>query len=558
MATRIELAELLPRYAFLEAMIRGARVLEIGALESTRGVSAVLLHDRGAASVVSLGNEAAVESARRAHGGPGLFFRADPLPALTPASIDLALVHDAAALLAPGAAQAITRVLAPAGHLLVAVRATGPSLGLAARKGAGPSRYAEALAALKPAFPSIEVATQQALVGWVVAPAGVEEPALAVDPGFAGPEAPAFHLFVCGARAMGLRDQTLVPLQASTFLVGRQDAEAKERIEELVTELRHARELVAERESWIEGLRHEVEELHRNGEESTAELQVARVRLVKLEREHEEASDALRRVREQLVSRSRELDGARRAIDSRTEDLRLAEEETESVRRVVQSLGREKTALEERTAELQRRADGLEARATRAESALVELQQAGSAGAAMLAREQARVEAELKALLASTPGEASPFDRTEREELQRRVRDLEDRLEAALSRSAEAEERMRAAERRAEEAESARAESVATARRWQIEAENARRDAAGVAAGVADRDALKGELDAAMARVAEEAGRRAALRAQLAAETERAANAEAGLMQLRQELDQLRRDRDPQEGPGGMARGGPA
>lgn len=658
MAPHTELVELLPRYAFLQAMIRGARVLEVGALEGTGGKSAVILHDRGAASVVSLGEGAAKAQGR--HGGPGLTFRAGGLEALPPSSIDLALIHDAGMLLADGALEALQRVLGPGGQLVAALRAGGPSLSRNDTSGVpGAEAYGAILSRLLPFFPSIEVASQQALVGWVVAPAGVGDPALVVDDGFASAETPAFYLFLCGASSTGLRDQALVPLEVARNLgekaPGGELVEQRTRAARLVEELRHTRELVSERQSWIEGLRHEIEELHRAAEEREAALKVANTRLVRLEREYDEASSSLARVREQLVGRARELEGARRALDSRTRDLRLAEEGQEALRKTIQNLGTGKLEAEEKarlakaeleaasghratedeleslrlqlaealvanqllslqkeekvSAEeleaatrqlsetraaldalrleretilekqnrrfeslevelaeakafnevmglersrwlddrkgLEQRNEGLEARVSELEGLLTSVEEAGGAVSVVaVQKEKERVEAELKALLTQGPGAVVPTF----EEDARRIRDLEDRLDAASSRTRELEERMAAAERRSEMAESARAEAVAAARRWQLEAETARRDAAGVAAGMADRESLKSERDEALARAAEEAGRRAAIKNQLQATVERAAAAEHRIQALSREIEELRGGGKPLQG----------
>ncbi len=615
---RTEMIELLPRYSFLTPLVRGARVLELGAVDRTFGETSVLLHDRGAASVVALGSSAAVERAKREHGGPGLVFRNATLAQLQPASFDLAFVHDASAVLGEGAVRAIARLLVPGGNLVVAVPAGGTSL----LPHSGASRYAEVLAALRPIFPSIEVATQQALVGWVVTPSAAERPALVVDDSFGGAETPAFHLFVCGTTATTLRDQTLVQLEALPVLgtwgergAGEVLHRERARSEELVRELRHARERIAERESWIEGLRHEIETRHATSEEQAAELHVARTKLVRLEREHGETTEALRRVREQLVVRARELDGARQAIDVRTQDLRIAEEELENVRGAAQAIGRERAALEERCAALQAELDALraepapegagagdlaraldearaelglrteacaqlqaEADAARARIGEVEeelraaarsladaeeacerrvaeataalqaqvtslqaaLADAPISGLEAMQRERAQAVAELEELrragVAGLQRDASPAD-----DVSRRLRELEEAADSAQRRAREAEERMRAAEKRADAADSARAESVATARRWQLEAETARREAAGVAAGMADRESLRTERDEALARAAEEAGRRAAARNQLQREVERAQAAEQALAILREELETLRK-----------------
>lgn len=100
-------------------------------------------------------------------------------------------------------------------------------------------------------------------------------------------------------------------------------------------------------------------------------------------------------------------------------------------------------------------------------------------------------------------------------------------------------------ERRLDEAEAARAESVAAARRWQLEAETARREAAGVAAGMADWEELRRQRDEALARAAEEAGRLQGARSQLQAALDRALAAERQVELLRAELALLRGAADP-------------
>ncbi len=535
---RTESTELLPRYSFLAPLIRGARILELGALERTFGASSVLLHDRGAASVVAFGNAGAVERARKEHEGPGLSFRTGSVAQQPGSSFDLVLVHDEKFLGAEGGVVALSRLLVPGGHLVVAVRAQGPSL-LAS---AGANRYAQTVAALRPWFRSIEVATQQALLGWVMTPAAGAAARLAIDGAFGGGEQPAFHLFLCGAAATGLAAQILVPVPAEPVLaqwgergVGVVLQRERSRIEELVAELRHARARIAERESWIEGLRHEVETLHATVGDLEAERKATGVKQVKLEREAAENGEALRRVREQLVARARELDGARRAVDSRTEDLRLVEEELEQVREAAAAIQRERAALEAAAG-----AREVELAAARERIAALEAELAALQTHPLVAveQEQALLAAEIAALRGAPPSLDRPAPQAAAgDEIGRRLRSLEEAAEAAERRAREAEERMRAAERRAEQADAARTESVATARRWQLEAENARREAAGVAAGMADRESLRAERDEAVARAAEEAGRRAAARAQLQREVERAEAAERSVAQLRGQLE---------------------
>ena len=73
---RLGQSELIPRYIFAESFFARRRVLEIGAVASTQGLSARFLLDRGARSVVACDSDAAaVEAATQAVGTPGLRFR---------------------------------------------------------------------------------------------------------------------------------------------------------------------------------------------------------------------------------------------------------------------------------------------------------------------------------------------------------------------------------------------------------------------------------------------------------------------------------------------------
>ena len=58
--------DLLARYSFIEPLLPGKRVLELGGVASTAGASALFLAERGAAAVVAVDEElAAVEIAEK-------------------------------------------------------------------------------------------------------------------------------------------------------------------------------------------------------------------------------------------------------------------------------------------------------------------------------------------------------------------------------------------------------------------------------------------------------------------------------------------------------------
>src|SRR5215212_529234 len=87
--------DLLARYSFLEPLLAGKRVLELGGARATDGGSALFLAERGAAAVLSL--EAAAEDvavAREAGHHPFVQFRAGEERDLPAGAFDLVLVAD--------------------------------------------------------------------------------------------------------------------------------------------------------------------------------------------------------------------------------------------------------------------------------------------------------------------------------------------------------------------------------------------------------------------------------------------------------------------------------
>src|SRR5512138_1544504 len=122
--------DLLARYSFIEPLLDGKRVLEVGAARATEGGSALFLAERGAAAVLSI--EAAEEDLAAARGAghhPFVQFRAIPPADLRPGTFDLVLVADGASLArAPDDVGALRRLLAPGGRLVTALPAGGGGL----------------------------------------------------------------------------------------------------------------------------------------------------------------------------------------------------------------------------------------------------------------------------------------------------------------------------------------------------------------------------------------------------------------------------------------------
>src|SRR5512147_2215604 len=122
--------ELLARYSFLEPLLEGRRVLEIGAARATDGGSAMFLAERGAAAVLSIEpDEADLAGARGAGHHPFVQFQAMSPSALRPGTFDLVLVADGSSLAAnPEEAAALRKLLAAGGRLVTALPAGGAGL----------------------------------------------------------------------------------------------------------------------------------------------------------------------------------------------------------------------------------------------------------------------------------------------------------------------------------------------------------------------------------------------------------------------------------------------
>ncbi|HWV37118.1 MAG TPA: methyltransferase domain-containing protein [Vulgatibacter sp.] len=428
------LGGLLPRHLFLEPLLAGARVLELGAVRIAGGASATSLHDRGAASVATVDLDAeAIERARADFGGPGLRFVEGPIASLEAAAFDLAILHGASWL---DELDDVRRALAPAGRLAVALD--------------GPASYGEVAAILSARFPSVEVATIRPVAGWAMAPVQVPGAPLAVDD-LADEPAPASQfVFVCGESPAGLATRRLAILPR----------EATPGLERMVRGL-------------AEG---EAAEADAVGEASPAEtLRTAESGL-------QEERDGLRAEAASLRSELETLRAAESGLQEERDGLRA---EAASLRSELETLRSSESRLREERDELRAEIAALRDRLETADARDDEL--------AALEAEAARARASAKGLrdeLAALHAGAVLDVAMDRigtwggdDALARRARDAEERAEMARLRLREAEESMRAAERRAEAAEGQRAEAVIAARRLQLELERTRRAAALGSAG---------------------------------------------------------------------------
>ncbi len=217
--------ELLARYSFIEPLLEGRRVLEVGAAAATEGASALLLADRGAAAVLSIeADEAALATARAAGRHPFVRFEATALEALRPGAFDLVLLVDGAPLADdPARLLALRRLLADGGHLVTALSAPD-GRSLADLTGQAPPllapRYEAFVTALTEHFPSVEVATQSATVGYAVVlpPSNGAEPDVSVDLAQSGEAQASAWIAICGDEATGLSGLTLAAMPVQGLL----------------------------------------------------------------------------------------------------------------------------------------------------------------------------------------------------------------------------------------------------------------------------------------------------------------------------------------------------
>src|SRR5512138_2743316 len=157
--------DLLARYSFIEPLLPGRRVLEVGAAGASAGSTALFLAERGAAAVLSIEEDpAAIEEAAREAQHPFVQFKAAAVEALPQKAFDLVLYADGLGLAAdPGRVAAIARLLAPRGRLVTALP-TSDGSALSALAGEPPIEepptFESFVGALGDHFPSVEVATQ--------------------------------------------------------------------------------------------------------------------------------------------------------------------------------------------------------------------------------------------------------------------------------------------------------------------------------------------------------------------------------------------------------------
>jgi hypothetical protein len=221
-------SELLPRYIFAESIIKHQRILEIGAVASTEGMSAYCLLLKGARSIVAC--DSALEATQLAQaklGAPNLAFRPMVFDGLAPASFDLIAIADLAPFIkAPTFFDQLLRLLTPRGYVLGALRNTA---GLALSKVVDadpeepPPSYGQLLDVLKPRFSSIQAATQVPVLGYQLA--FDEGEGLHIEGSLANVGEAAYYIVIAGAEpCMGL-DPLWVQLPPEPLFLNRSKLE---------------------------------------------------------------------------------------------------------------------------------------------------------------------------------------------------------------------------------------------------------------------------------------------------------------------------------------------
>lgn len=179
---RLGLSELLPRYLYVEPLIAGRRVLEVGAVAATQGESARFLLDRGASQVLAVDSQAAAVGAASARfGREVLSYSVAPTPSLDrgePVGFDLILIADLEPFVVePEALTALIKWLNPDGSLVGGLR--NPA-GLALSQvmepegPPAPPTLGQLLDVLQPLFPLIETSSQTASLGYQLSPESAE------------------------------------------------------------------------------------------------------------------------------------------------------------------------------------------------------------------------------------------------------------------------------------------------------------------------------------------------------------------------------------------------
>ncbi len=380
--------DLLARYIFIEPLLSGRRVLEIGAGQ-TNGASAMFLAERGAAAVLSVDSDpSSAERAAEAVRHPFVQFRALDLTQLPPHAFDLILVADGSALTAdPERVALYAGLLAREGFLVTAIPAGGAALATIAGLGPQeqPPAYETFYNVLAAQFGVVEMASQSATAGYMIEAAHEpdEEPDITVDESAAGAPEAAYYLAICGETASDLSGLCLVRLPVAPLVEGAgvgaaanaalqseanglrvhvtdleaQLAETNERGAQLEIEAARLRE----DQSSVAARVREIEEERERSEEALFEAQAARDRAQANETEHFRELEEVRATASSETRRAlEERDRALAALEAANSEALETEATLQASRSEAQAARAGVEAAVSRAAAAETRADDLE------------------------------------------------------------------------------------------------------------------------------------------------------------------------------------------------------
>jgi SAM-dependent methyltransferase len=532
----------LPLYAYLEPLLAGRRVLELG---SGTGEGAAYLATHGAAEVTAIDTDgAAVERARARSVASNVTFRAagSLLDVVPTAPFDVVIVPESETVLRrPDAIPSLARLVAPGGRLVLV--ATSADRGPA---GAGGLGYYELTDALLPQFPAVQMFGVTPFAGFGVVEFDVDGDGLRVDSRLVegGAEAPAAYVAVAGSTRAAELGYALVQMPFAPIEAKLAATAAAAPVVEIDDRGATARLVATERRlddverrsrTRVEEAETRAGELRRKLDDASAEAESA-MRVARAQgAEIEELRGRLRRASEDRAALDGEVSKLRRALAEADESVmnltrKTAEEMSAVAARLAEGLRAPavREAPREDTQRLRLSLSEAESRASAAEQRLEEVAAVGRERQAALddvmerlklaeeatARERSHV-SRLRHQLGETTGVARLADERETTLARRdeRIAKLEGEKQELVWRLAEFEEKLRQTIGRAvisDRTDRAQADELDAARASRTKALEDFHRVAGAHVGeltelrasVAEQSALVSELEEAL-RVAE-------------------------------------------------------
>ena len=521
----------LARYLYLEDLIRGRRVLELGCGD---GAGAEFLLQKGAAAVVGIDDDdrAISRGQARLGGGGRVILRyashqelGQP-SALGPDPFGLLLVSDARLLSSPAILAELRRARAADGYVVATVTSRE-----AQPDAPGALGYFDLMDTLEQVgrLGPVTMLGQSPFLASTLVPFGVDQPALMMDDSLAGQEPPAEYIALCGAQR-GARPFQVVQLPSSALHnVAGADPEAQAKLERAQAELAAARAELERAQAQVT-----------SAQRAMASQESLRTELVQAQRATEQLSSECKRLRGDAQT-------LRTTVDEQAERLRAqahAAQESlqrggsalqEAVRKEQEALRREQEATRqasEQRARADEAAEGLRQR----EASLREHQSA----AVRHEREMSKLRGvldERDAFIAELEGQA------------RAVGLLSEELQQARAHAAQAEHAERLARKQVAEAQGQTLRAEAQLRELTLELQRASTRTPPPKPGVDPGDAEG--LAEARAALLKERESFAAERAELAG----LAEGREGLAQARRHLEEARAtlEKDRERLQGGSA-----